>query len=476
MGIKGLFEFLRKYPKTSTSVHISQYNGKKVAMDISGYLYRYLAAMGPNWKRGIVGMISSLRNNNIHLVIVFDDKSAAPIEKQKTWNERAKRKNDIKTRIADLQDSLLEFKKSGIVSELLKKLMVEHRSKSLLLPDGGDENTVNIPYVNSVLEKLMKQTVYMKKEDMDWVKELTTIFGIPSMTAIGEAEECCSALCRDGIVDAVLSNDSDCIALKCPVLLNKFEKGVVEQFIYTDILRELQFTETQLTDFCILSGTDYNENCKGVGPAAIYKGFKSGKTAEEIINDRPDKEVVELDKTRELFNCGLELPESLPYCLPLSSIQDQIQRWCSENGFYTKITPVEIDIQDDDKITMCYTDGACKNNGAEDAIGGVGVFFGNGDKRNLSCKFDGVQTNNRAELYAILKALELCKTDIHIITDSLLSINVITGVWEASKNLDLIQKIKELSIGRIVNYEHCSGHAGVYGNEEADKLAVKATN
>ena len=42
-----------------------------------------------------------------------------------------------------------------------------------------------------------------------------------------------------------------------------------------------------------------------------------------------------------------------------------------------------------------YTDGACSNNGKDDAIAGIGIFFGINDNRNISKKIEGKQTNKR---------------------------------------------------------------------------------
>ncbi|KZV84450.1 ribonuclease H-like protein [Exidia glandulosa HHB12029] len=57
---------------------------------------------------------------------------------------------------------------------------------------------------------------------------------------------------------------------------------------------------------------------------------------------------------------------------------------------------------------VIYTDGACSNNGkgAHLALAGVGVWYGHGDPRNISERCPGDQTNNRAELIAIIRALE----------------------------------------------------------------------
>ena len=90
---------------------------------------------------------------------------------------------------------------------------------------------------------------------------------------------------------------------------------------------------------------------------------------------------------------------------------------------------------------IIYTDGACSGNGSKSAKAGIGIHF---SKRN-KIKFDDVSepllestenkvTNQRAELYAILKALRITKevtNHIIIYTDSEYSINCVVR-WFAS--------------------------------------------
>ena len=59
-----------------------------------------------------------------------------------------------------------------------------------------------------------------------------------------------------------------------------------------------------------------------------------------------------------------------------------------------------------------YTDGACSNNGKPNAKAGLGVFFGEGDSRNLSKRVEGRQTNNVAELSAIIEVYRILEKDI----------------------------------------------------------------
>ena len=95
----------------------------------------------------------------------------------------------------------------------------------------------------------------------------------------------------------------------------------------------------------------------------------------------------------------------------------------------------ESESESDDKIDMLiYTDGSCSRNGRAGAIGGIGIYFPDGELPSISKIFplDGC-TNQRTELYAILSALRYAKSHfdlnlykIHIKTDSEYSINCLT--------------------------------------------------
>ena len=70
---------------------------------------------------------------------------------------------------------------------------------------------------------------------------------------------------------------------------------------------------------------------------------------------------------------------------------------------------IKKDSKNEKKTLTIYTDGASKNNGKKNSILGIGVYCEN--VYNISERIEGRQTNQRAELYAILKALELTKID-----------------------------------------------------------------
>ncbi len=114
--------------------------------------------------------------------------------------------------------------------------------------------------------------------------------------------------------------------------------------------------------------------------------------------------------------------------------------------------------------------------------------------RNVSETLPGPrQTNQRAELTAILRALEIVprNRDVSIITDSRYAIDCVTSWyvnwrkngWKTSankvvENKDLVEnilaKIEERNSLKVQTlFEWIKGHSNQPGNVEADKLAVE---
>jgi len=139
-----------------------------------------------------------------------------------------------------------------------------------------------------------------------------------------------------------------------------------------------------------------------------------------------------------------------------------------------------------------YCDGACSGNPGKSGSG-LAVYK-NGDKPVLYYgNYEKHGTNNTAELKALYKALLLAaeiKTNekVMILSDSKYSIDCISTWaygWKAKgwtkktgeiKNLELIKNAHNLyeQIKNNIILKHVKGHAGVEGNELADRMALHA--
>jgi ribonuclease HI len=146
----------------------------------------------------------------------------------------------------------------------------------------------------------------------------------------------------------------------------------------------------------------------------------------------------------------------------------------------------------DDKsdFLKVYTDGSCINNGKEGSKGGIGIYFGDGDSRNVSksLEYDKV-TNNVAELSALNEALDILveyDSDTIIYTDSKYVILCCTSYGRKQSvknwiddipNKDLVKLVYNKFISKEnIRLEYVRGHNNCHGNDMADKLAREGIN
>jgi ribonuclease HI len=135
---------------------------------------------------------------------------------------------------------------------------------------------------------------------------------------------------------------------------------------------------------------------------------------------------------------------------------------------------------------VIYTDGACRGNPGP---GGWGVIMSYASKQKSLNGFEAETTNNRMELTAAIEALRALSRscDVDLNTDSkyvLQGINEWIDNWKANgwktaakkpvKNADLWKLLDKQVLRHRINWNWVKGHAGIEGNEEADRLANEA--
>lgn len=311
MGIKNINKFLRNNcPEIYKEIHISEYSFKKVAIDISLYLCKYKSICGDRWLSEFINLVACLRRNEIHCVFIYDN--GAPPEKEAERALRAAARDKMEQRVCVLEEALEKYWTTSVVDPVLIELQKKRKnvngrpSKRLLGKSAGQvhEEKLDITWVENKVKKMRSYILDISPKDFALTKELFDILQVPWAMAPLEAETMCADLCKRGIVDAVLSEDSDCIAYETPNLLTKLNTttDTCICITYKSVLEGLELKRDEFLDLCIMCGTDYNKNIFRVGPEKAYKFIKQFNSIEGVDkNTTLDVKILNHERGRELF-------------------------------------------------------------------------------------------------------------------------------------------------------------------------------
>ncbi|XP_029442507.1 flap endonuclease 1-B [Rhinatrema bivittatum] len=266
MGIQGLAKLIADVAPSSVKENdFKSYFGRKVAIDASMSIYQFLIAVRQDGNvlqnedgettSHLMGMFyRTIRmvDNGIKPIYVFDGKPP-----QLKSGELAKRSE----RRAEAEKHLLEAQEAG--------------------------NVENI-------EKFNKRLVKVTKEHNDECKKLLKLMGIPYVEAPCEAEATCAALVKAGKVYAAATEDMDALTFGTPVLLrhltaSEAKKLPIQEFHLSRVLQEMDVTQEQFVDLCILLGSDYCETIRGIGPKRAIDLIKQYKSIEKILEHLDSK-------------------------------------------------------------------------------------------------------------------------------------------------------------------------------------------
>jgi len=224
----------------------------------------------------------------------------------------------------------------------------------------------------------------------------------------------------------------------------------------------------------------------------IVKSESSPK--KEITQKETQNDTLQNDQEKVIKNCQVHV-SNIQKSNIKEDTKEKIIRNCFMKSKKDNFKVEKIDAAPSSPKKYVYTDGACIHNGKKYAKAGIGIFFGVGDKRNVSERISGKQTNNAAELEAILRVFQILEKEIKkgegyvIMTDSEYAIKCMGSYgyklalkhWKTDKPIPNFEKVK-LGFTLFQTYpnvtlEHVRAHTGKkdvhsLGNEWADKLAT----
>lgn len=282
MGIKNLNAFLKKQKVSCFyKIPLGDFYGKRIAIDSLNWIFCYMSSSVKNilhYKKDVMSIISQeelydkllieflkfnikLMNYGITPVWIWDG-----VSKDNKTVTKVERRNSRKKMIEE----------RDTIYETLKNMNPLERPEELL----------------KKLENLMICTTCLKREKIEEIKCFSEEIGIPTIVAPDEAEAFASSLAVERIVAAVWSADTDTYAFGCPIVVKGFENINGEVFINTvftpRILTSLKFSHAEFRDFCILLGTDFNDNLPGVGPVKSLKLINQFRDLESIEEKTPN--------------------------------------------------------------------------------------------------------------------------------------------------------------------------------------------
>lgn len=264
MGIKGLHAAV-KHLKTET--HLFHLEGiTSVAVDASSFMMKggvryareyHLGTLETMpWADYCLDVAVLLREHGMHPVFVFDGRRL-PL-KDSTCSQR----KDLRSQA---REEALSLESRGLIELAEKKWQ-----QGFVLESHMEEDTMNMLVTNDV-------TCY---------------------AAEYESDQCMAVLWKEGIVDAVVTEDSDLLAYGVKKCIFKLKLDGMCEFYGADDVKPpeekkrrvdvmlSQLSDDQVAQMCVLSGTDYNDNVPGVGIKKVYKLIRDHSWTEclQILN------------------------------------------------------------------------------------------------------------------------------------------------------------------------------------------------
>lgn len=343
MGIKDLYTVIKLVaPDHITSYHLSELTGTRFSVDISIFLYKYIRTAGDKgWMNMFILFLCSLKKHGIKAVCIFDGPNP-PIEKRQEQQrrraenarsiERLKECIRIRNKLQDEYFPLDTCPEPSLIDQCKKLISVRKG-----YPDATNYYDIGdvVDSLNSTIERLERQTLPITKKHKDAAFRIVKMFGLTAIEAEGEAETLCAYLAVKGLVDAVLTEDTDVLPYGTPLMVAYKDFKLRDEKVYVinlpELLDEMKMNQDEFRDLCILLSCDYNTRARGFPPdgrkrkKSVGIGVKGAlcmiqeyRRLEEVCKHVEDPSCLKYRRCRELFTIPKDIPDGLvPYNKPV---------------------------------------------------------------------------------------------------------------------------------------------------------------
>lgn len=179
---------------------------------------------------------------------------------------------EVERPVVPLEYDFEEEDEDKLIQQIEEEEVEHEQFKSKIIHD----NPLNNIQSSITDEQLLQEQYQKSKRDSDEVtqsmvsdvQELLKRFGIPYITAPMEAEAQCAELIKLGLVDGIVTDDSDCFLFGGDrIYKNMFnQKNYVECYISSEIETRLGLSQDKLIELALLLGSDYTDGIRGIGP------------------------------------------------------------------------------------------------------------------------------------------------------------------------------------------------------------------
>ncbi len=331
MGIKNLISWMKKNHQNMLSrEHISKWEYTTIAVDGSIFMCKFKATAQDQWLDSFITLVCWLRRANIHPIFVWDGPHPPEKNEEKMRRKILKQKQEDKIKL--LEEAVESYRQHNSTAEqnnLLQEIFTKEEKKMpplLLCPRG---RPFSLEIVENKLARMKKNNFSILPSDYALLKKCLDVLTVPHVKAPGEAETWCCQMVKDGIAEAVFSEDSDCMAYGASTLLCKplYHENKWTVIRHDEVLQELQWTHQQFVDFCIMCGTDYNKNIRGIGPNKAYRLIDDSLKIEDLPMSPEQLSILKYPAARRLFT----LKSNIVYHKPKNN------RWWTSQPSMTRV-------------------------------------------------------------------------------------------------------------------------------------------